>query len=259
MRWGVLWLALCQLGPRVVAAQLPLYIPDPGLDRNVADLDYVFAQRRLTLLDGSFELHASLDYIDLPDELMRRSLLTIATTLAYAVTDRVEVGTATTFVIRPEADWGKVFVPRVTLSVIEGEWSDLAFNLDTVVDFEDGAQVLESRFGAPFRVRHGDFIVITGFNAFTWSYEAERMILQGNLALGYQLSESSAIRLDTQLFRIGVKNAQGAVLFGTATPLGISYFLSTSPSQDLNVTLALPDIADGFDFYTVSVNSLSRF
>lgn len=235
-----------------------LYIPDPGLDRNVADLDYVFSQRRLTLAEG-FELHASFDYIDVPDTLGGESASTVATTLAYAAHERLEIGLATTFQIRPDTDWSETLVPRVTASLVEGEHYDVGLNVDAVTEFDGSASVTESRVGLPLRFVRGDWVFLTGFNSLLWNFDSERVELRANVAVGYQLSERQAIRLDTQLFSLGLRNAESGVLIADAIPLGFSYFVSTSIHQDLNITFTLPDAAEGIDFFTFSLNSLSRF
>lgn len=227
---------------------------------NPSNLDYAFLDRPMTLKSG-FEVTARFNHVEFDFGIASSTASSMSVSAAFAITEKIEVGLETGLLLDPDVDWLEVISPRLIISLINSDFLDLAIETVLPLYFADGADLLSVEFvGVPIRLKlTPQLALLAGHNAIAFGLGDDDFIsINANVGLAYQVLPILGLRLDTQIFTFSIQDDAEVASFNENIPLSISAVVSFIDSLDVFVSLAMPDVAEGFDFLFVNFGASIR-
>ncbi|MEZ4270013.1 MAG: hypothetical protein R3C68_00800 [Myxococcota bacterium] len=236
---------------------------DPALSFNTASIDYSLLSRPLTLKGGMLEVDARLQHV----EIGPFDATGLVAGIGFGVTDSVELGISTGFLINPDFEWNDTLAMRAAISILASDGVDIAPSVYVPLNLGDGDTLPLVGIGVDTRIKMTNSLALfVGHNALTLGTGDDHADLNLNIGLGIQANDSIAFRLDTQIASIDLGDSNDETLiFGEEIgpdarfiPFGANVLLNVADSVDVFAGLSFPDLTNPGDVFFITGGALLR-
>lgn len=227
---------------------------------NPSNIDYSLLDRPMTLKSG-FELNARFNHVEWDLGIASASISSMTVSAAFAVTEKIEVGFETGLVLDPEFDWLEVLSPRAVINLISSDFLDLAVDAVLPLNFGDMDNILSITYlGAPMRLKlTPQLALLAGHSAIAFGLgDRDYIAINANVGLAFQALPILGLRLDTQILTFVIEGDAEVASFNENIPLSLSAVLSFIDNLDIFVSMAMPDVQEGFDLLFINFGGSFR-